>query len=222
MQGIFKPRALELPISLRTTPPKPGQPPPYEDDWDGDVRRYAFRTDDARGRVENNLLLRTMDEGVPLVYLIGLDPGSYYAEYPTFHRRRGPREPDGDARRHPVSALVTTTEERARYATREVRTRLHQARFRGRVLTAYRTSCAVCRLRHGELIDAAHIVPDRDERGVPEVNNGLSLCKIHHAAFDADLVGIRPTWSSSCAVTCVTSRTARCSFTASRRRTAGG
>ncbi|WAM26804.1 HNH endonuclease [Myxococcus sp. NMCA1] len=39
---------------------------------------------------------------------------------------------------------------------------------------------------------AAHILPDRDERGRPEVSNGLSLCKLHHGAFDTDLLGIRP------------------------------
>ena len=31
-----------------------------------------------------------------------------------------------------------------------------------------------------------------DEPGDPTVNNGLSLCKIHHAAFDQLLIGIRP------------------------------
>ncbi len=28
--------------------------------------------------------------------------------------------------------------------------------------------------------------------GRPTVNNGMSLCKIHHAAFDVNIVGIRP------------------------------
>jgi putative restriction endonuclease len=76
------------------------------------------------------------------------------------------------------------------YAERMVRQRLHQAEFRGRVISAYETHCAICRLRHGELLDAAHITPDRDERGLPVVSNGLSLCKIHHAAFDQHLIGI--------------------------------
>ena len=29
-------------------------------------------------------------------------------------------------------------------------------------------------------------------RGQPFVSNGLALCKIHHAAFDANILGIRP------------------------------
>ena len=51
--------------------------------------------------------------------------------------------------------------------------RLHQATFRERVLHAYRTSCAICRLRHRELLDAAHILPDGHPRGEPVVPNGL-------------------------------------------------
>ena len=39
---------------------------------------------------------------------------------------------------------------------------------------------------------AAHIVPDRDPLGEPTVSNGLSLCKLHHAAFDRHFIGIRP------------------------------
>ena len=43
------------------------------------------------------------------------------------------------------------------------------------------------------LLDAAHIVADTNERfGQPVVPNGLPLSKIHHAAFDAHLIGIDP------------------------------
>jgi putative restriction endonuclease len=50
----------------------------------------------------------------------------------------------------------------------------------------------VCRLRRDELLDAAHIVPDADPLGIPSVSNGLALCRLHHAAFDSHLIGIRP------------------------------
>ena len=37
---------------------------------------------------------------------------------------------------------------------------------------------------------AAHIVADKDEQfGQPVVSNGIPLSKIHHAAFDAHLIG---------------------------------
>jgi putative restriction endonuclease len=47
-------------------------------------------------------------------------------------------------------------------------------------------------LRHLELLDAAHILPDLDPEGDPIVPNGISLCKLHHAAFDSNILGIRP------------------------------
>jgi putative restriction endonuclease len=43
------------------------------------------------------------------------------------------------------------------------------------------------------LLDAAHIIMDADEQlGQPIVSNGLPLTKLHHAAFDAHLIGIDP------------------------------
>jgi putative restriction endonuclease len=80
---------------------------------------------------------------------------------------------------------------RRRYAVRVVRDRLHQPLFRARVLTAYEGKCAICRLRHIELLDAAHIRSDEDG-GAPVVPNGISTCKIHHAAYDSDLLGVNP------------------------------
>ena len=84
------------------------------------------------------------------------------------------------------------TEIRRRDATRQVRQRLHQQTFRERVLAAYQQHCAICRLRHQELLEAAHIVADRDPEGEPKVSNGLALCKLHHAAFDCHIIGVNP------------------------------
>jgi len=75
-----------------------------------------------------------------------------------------------------------------------VRQRIHQQAFRERVVAAYRSQCAMCRLRHASLLDAAHIVPDSEE-GEPKVSNGLALCKLHHAAFDGFLVSVTPDYS---------------------------
>ncbi len=72
---------------------------------------------------------------------------------------------------------------------------MHQQSFRQRVLRAYQMTCAVCRLRHDELLDAAHILPDGHPKGQPVIPNGLALCKLHHAAFDANILGIRPDYS---------------------------
>jgi putative restriction endonuclease len=50
----------------------------------------------------------------------------------------------------------------------------------------------LCRLRHLELLDAAHITPDTDPEGEPHVSNGLALCKLHHAAFDGFFFTVTP------------------------------
>jgi putative restriction endonuclease len=81
-----------------------------------------------------------------------------------------------------------------RYAVRETRVRLHQARFRGRVVPAYSSQCAICRLKELRLLDAAHILSDVLEAGEPTIQNGLSLCAIHHRAFDQNLVGVSPNY----------------------------
>lgn len=51
---------------------------------------------------------------------------------------------------------------------------------------------AACRLGHAELLDVVDITPDADDRRNPIVQNSLSLCKIHHAAYDTDILGISP------------------------------
>ena len=64
--------------------------------------------------------------------------------------------------------------------------------FENEYFMRYSTSCAICSIKHRELLDAAHIISDSSPRGEPIVPNGISLCKIHHATFDRNLVGIRP------------------------------
>jgi putative restriction endonuclease len=59
------------------------------------------------------------------------------------------------------------------------------------VLTGDAARSRICLSR--DLFDAAHIMMDADEQlGQPIVWNGLPLTKIHHAAFDAHLLGIGP------------------------------
>lgn len=77
-----------------------------------------------------------------------------------------------------------------RYVEQLVRKRVHQPVFRARVILAYSHTCAVCRLKHAELLDAAHIIADSDEAGLATVTNGIALCKIHHAAYDRNLLGV--------------------------------
>jgi putative restriction endonuclease len=68
---------------------------------------------------------------------------------------------------------------------------MFQQAFRELVIDAYNCQCAMCRLKHRGLLDAAHIISDADG-GIPKNVNGLSLCKIHHSAFDQNILGINP------------------------------
>ncbi|HDN95336.1 MAG TPA: HNH endonuclease [Nitrospirae bacterium] len=81
---------------------------------------------------------------------------------------------------------------RRAYITSSVKVRLHQRGFREKVLNAYKTQCSLCRLKHAELLDAAHIIPDNEPDSTPTVDNGIALCKLHHAAFDSFILGITP------------------------------
>ncbi|MCA1726390.1 MAG: HNH endonuclease, partial [Actinobacteria bacterium] len=89
----------------------------------------------------------------------------------------------------PRLAVAPMTDPVRRYAEVLRKQRLHQKVFSPRVIAAYDSQCAVCRLRH--LLDAAHIKEDA-AGGLPIVPNGLALCAIHHRAFDAQVLGIRP------------------------------
>lgn len=198
-QGIFKPRVLrEAPLSITTAPNGP-----YDDAFGpNDLLRYRYRGTDPE-HADNRGLRFAMQERLPLVYLHGLIPGRYVPAWPVFvvgdHREGLTFTVAVDEERHrwPAARALSpgvhddAEGPRRRYATAAVRQRLHQRAFRERVLAAYRNECAFCRFRHAELLDAAHIVPDA-EAGEPVITNGLALCKLHHAAFDRNFLGIRP------------------------------
>jgi putative restriction endonuclease len=199
-QGIFKPAVLRIPLSFTTVPANPRKPRPYDDGVGEDgVIDYKYRGTDP-AHPDNSGLREAMRRQVPLIYFVGLVPGRYYAEYPVFVVGDNPNElsfkVQVDDRR--VVALMeagvaeAATAARREYITVLAQRRVHQEEFRARVLAAYRECCAVCRLRHPELLEAAHILPDRHPQGHPVVPNGLALCKIHHAAFDRNILGIRP------------------------------
>ncbi len=203
-QGIFKPRILpEIPLSITTAPPKPGKQAPYEDRIGRDgIIEYKYRGEDPRHH-ENVGLREALKRKTPLIYFYGLSPGNYVAEWPVFVVGDDPASltfkvqvDDPGVLSEPAEAHVGEGAfERRRYITTTFQRRLHQRSFRERVMRAYRKSCAVCRLRHEELLDAAHIIEDKHPSGQPIVTNGLALCKLHHAAFDSCVLGIRPDYS---------------------------
>lgn len=194
-KGIYRasvqrgPAALSIQTSART---------PYDDEAIDEGFLYAYRAGDI-DQPDNRALRSAGTLGVPLAYFVATRPGWYEALYPCYVRE------DRSAERRVVVSLgrmvgpldelepipIESAIERA-YVAREVKVRLHQRRFRWLVIPAYREQCAICRLKEVRLLDAAHIVGDPDPRGTPDISNGLSLCSIHHRAFDNDLVGVSP------------------------------
>ena len=197
-QGIFIPQGGSVPLSITTAPPKPGKARPYDDQiGDDHLLQYKYRGSDVNHR-ENAGLRRAMVEHTPLIYFWGIAVGQYFPVWPAFVAADDPGsltftvafDAEGAAGGHEL--LEVGSNARREYITQERLVRVHQAQFRQKVLVAYRSSCAICRLKHTELLDAAHILPDKHPLGEPIVPNGLALCKIHHAAFDRNILGIRP------------------------------
>lgn len=200
-QGIFKPKLMELPLSLRTSVGGP-----YDDSFGQDgLLRYRYRGDEL-GHRDNRGLREAMRRGVPLIYFHGIVPAKYLAVWPVFIVGDDPATltfkvavDDAELATSLLDRTAAQTEiaeydssSRRQYVTALVKRRLHQRAFRERVLSAYQRKCSLCRLRHTQLLDAAHIIPDPEELGEPRVANGISLCKLHHAAFDAFFLAIRP------------------------------
>jgi putative restriction endonuclease len=154
---------------------------------------YAFMGQNPDA-ADNRWLREAFENRIPIVYFLGIAPGCYHAMLPSFisawdskalKARVAFAMPDQELLAPPANALER------RYALRAVKQRLHQASFREAVISAYRGRCAVSGLPEPLLLDAAHIVNDRDEKlGQPVIPNGIPLSKIHHAAFDTHLIGI--------------------------------
>lgn len=206
-RGIYGPVLLgddRAALTLLTAAPVAGKEPPYDDTEADDKGYFLYRYQkDGVEAFDNRMVRRAMQLNLRLVYFRGVAKGRYEAFYPivvthddtksqTFHLCIDP-----DAGLLPNSPAADDVVAARRYATRAAKVRLHQAVFRQQVLAAYVESCAVCRIKHRVLLDAAHITPDSAGHSSAEVTNGISLCKIHHAAYDAHLLGITPDYRVS-------------------------
>ncbi len=170
---------------------------PYDDTEDPDdgLLHYAYRDGDPFGG-DNAKLRNAITTGMPLILFRKEVANVYTPVLPVYVVDDYPEERTflialDEAFRYMGDLRELGAEQRA-YARRLAKQRLHQPAFRTRVLLAYETRCAICRLAHGSLLDGAHIVPDSEEHGLPTTTNGLALCKIHHAAYDQDLLGVSP------------------------------
>ncbi len=171
---------------------------PYDDvESEDGLLHYAYRAGDP-WTGDNRKLRAAMETGQPLI-LFRKEVANYYTPVlPVYVVDDYPEERSfiialDEAFRF-MGDVRDLAEPQRQYAVRLAKQRLHQPAFRTRVLLAYNTRCAVCSLRHGSLLDAAHIVPDgnEDPPGLPTTPNGLALCKIHHAAYDQNMLGVSP------------------------------
>jgi putative restriction endonuclease len=199
MKGIRVFAESDAAITIRTTFRLRPEDRPYQDELGADnYLRYNRMRGNPNSR-ENAALRIAMAQRKPLIWFYGVGSAVFLALYPTMlvHEERDKeqfvvalsddlRSPWDQDFIHPVDEVL-----QREYAQSLVKRRLHQPMFRYRVLTAYAGQCALCRLRHTPLLDAAHIKEDSDG-GEPIVPNGVAMCAIHHRAFDNAVLGIRP------------------------------
>lgn len=201
-RGIWKPKLLGshgAALSLTTASIRKGTKPRYDDQVASDEGWFEYRYQGTDPDAADNRAVRqALERRLPLIYFYGVGPGRYEAIWPVYAIGDEPARltfriaADTAGLAEPLLLGGGAEAPFKRYATNLVKRRLHQHRFRELVVGAYREQCTVCRLHHSELLDAAHILEDKDERGKPEVANGLALCKIHHGAYDANILGIAP------------------------------
>jgi len=198
-QGIFKPRILDFPISITTVPKGP-----YDDYFGKDnFLIYRYRGTDPNHR-DNVGLRKIFELKRPLVYFHGIEPGKYLATWPvyiigddqsnlTFKVAVDDTLPAFEYSETNIShQIAEVSDARHAYLTATIKVRLQQRSFREKVLDAYKSQCAFCRLKHRELLDAAHIIPDYLPESMSTVEHGISLCKLHHSAYDSFILGVTP------------------------------
>lgn len=201
-QGIWKPQGMELPISITSI--VDGLYPDSIDKNSGiiDYRYRGINPDHKDNAGLRELMLRN----IPLIYFHNIAENKYVPMWPVYIVGDNPQALTFSIMADDIAFLKTakesdqTAEPLSSYARRSYITvtslrRVHQRGFRETVLKAYRNQCALCRLRHPELLDAAHIIGDLEDNGEPIIQNGLSLCKIHHVAFDQNIIGINPDYN---------------------------
>lgn len=195
-RGIRKPAVLTSALSIRTTYRPAGAARPYDDDTGPDgLVRYKWRGSDP-DHPENRALREAMRQRVPMIWFWGVGTALYKPIFPIYlideEQSLQQFVVATDGLQHLESTGSRVEEVLRRYLRSETTRRLHQPVFRSMVMRAYNTRCSVCELKHGVLLDAAHIVEDKHELGIASVRNGLALCKIHHAAYDAGILGVSP------------------------------
>lgn len=195
--GIFRPRQCALPLSIMTSYRNP-----YSDSFEENLDFMKYHYEDKEPGSIGNSGMRTLCElRWPLIYFHGIESGYFQVFAPVLVCANRPDQrffgitlgdmQDMENMLEADSQPLILSSAQQRYKTQKMKVRLEQGEFRSQVLRAYSRRCSLCRLGHKHLLDAAHIKPYRED-GPSEISNGLTLCKLHHAAYDNDFLGISP------------------------------
>jgi putative restriction endonuclease len=186
-KGIWNPRDLDATLAVVSS-----EDGPYTDrELAPGIWRYDYEGASTAG--SNTKLRRAFETGTPIILFRKIATGTYLPFYPVYVIADHPDELYVELAISDAADIRHLDDPGTRsYLERVVKERVHQREFRQKVLLAYEDRCAICRLRHRQLLDAAHILPDSHPQGRAVVPNGVSLCKIHHSAYDTNLLGIDP------------------------------
>ena len=165
-KGIWNPSDLLGTLSIVSSPDGG-----YSDTFVGEsLSAYDYQRDSTEG--DNVEMRRALELGLPIILLRKIKKnGVYVPVFPAYviadntanHRFMIALD---ESLRNVADPLHLKPIERA-YAERAMKQRLHQPEFRGRILYVYEQRCTVCALKHGKLLDAAHIIGDDKLHGVP-------------------------------------------------------
>jgi putative restriction endonuclease len=193
-RGIHKPRTFEAALSFSTTHKPPGRRP-YDDAAGADgYLRYKWQGSDP-DEYTNAAMRKACARGLPLIWFHGIVANVYLPVFPVWLVHEEPDEQQFVVALDPVqrerwqTANVVDLAEYRRNAAAAAGAAIHRPLFRARVLAAYESRCAICHLPYDQLLDAATIRRHTDG-GELIVSNGISLCGLHHGAYDTDLLGI--------------------------------
>ena len=203
--GIFKPRQMSAALSIRTAKPRKGRPSWYRDqsaDFDTETGLLSYDLVRDLRHPTNASLRRAFVRRAPLIYFRALEPARYEAIWPVwvedFRENEGrvllsAREPESkDASFVQEGRVLTGQNIRERsYSLRMTKHRNHQAWFSSRIRSVYGYRCAFSNLPLSRLLVGAHIKSDQDG-GPATPSNGICMSTLHHAAFDAYLIGVDP------------------------------
>jgi putative restriction endonuclease len=185
-RGIHRPTQLQHSVlSIKNTKSKQRRTARSDDAiGSDDYFVYAFQGRDPSNH-HNTCLRDAFEDHTPLVNIYALILGVYQILFSCYLMGWSPRALRstlavvslyelGRSEIHDTAHPIDRS-----YRTIEAKVRLHQAQFRELVLGAYGRRRVISRIPIPGLPEAAYIIPDRDQRGHPEVSNRLCLSTLH-------------------------------------------